>query len=53
MSRKVWIALAVVVALGSSVVSVGMVPALEMAPFAIALLGLGALVSARLRNQSA
>jgi hypothetical protein len=53
MSRKNWMALAVILALGSSVVSVGIDPALKLAPFAIALLGLGALISARMRNQSA
>lgn len=53
MNRKVWIALAVVVAIGGSVISMGIVPALEMAPFAIALLGFSALILARLSNQSA
>lgn len=52
MNKKIGMALAILVALGGSVLSMGVLPALELAPFAITILGFGALISARSRNES-
>ena len=52
MNRKFLAAVATILTLGGSAVSMGFVQALELAPFAILILGLGALVSARTRNES-
>ena len=52
MNRKFLAAVATILTLGGSAVSMGFVQVLELAPFAILILGLGALVSARTRNES-
>jgi hypothetical protein len=52
MNRKSIAAIATLVATVGSVVAMGLVSALELAPFALLILGLGALISARTRNES-